>query len=170
MKVLLEGLLPRLFPGLAILCIAHEGKQDLEKSIPRKLRAWYVPEDVFVVVRDNDGGDCRALKQHLVEEVKAAGRADTLVRIACQELEAWYFGDPDALATAYDRDDLRSLAAKAPYRDPDGIQQPASKLAELIDGFQKLSGARALARLLRRENRSRSYQAFMAGVERLGAS
>lgn len=35
MKVLLDGLLPRLFPDLAFLCVPHEGKQDLEKSIPR---------------------------------------------------------------------------------------------------------------------------------------
>jgi hypothetical protein len=28
MKVLLEGLLPRLFPDLPFQCIPHEGKQD----------------------------------------------------------------------------------------------------------------------------------------------
>jgi hypothetical protein len=39
-KILLEGLLPRFFPDLSFLCIPHEGKQDLEKSFPRKLRAW----------------------------------------------------------------------------------------------------------------------------------
>ena len=39
MKVLLDGLLPRLFPGLLFLCVPHEGKQDLEKSVPKKLRA-----------------------------------------------------------------------------------------------------------------------------------
>ena len=39
MKVLLDGLLPRLVPGLQFLCVPHEGKQDLEKSVPRKLRA-----------------------------------------------------------------------------------------------------------------------------------
>ena len=36
MKVLLEGLLPRLFPLLDFRCIPHEGKQDLDKSITRK--------------------------------------------------------------------------------------------------------------------------------------
>ena len=56
MKVLLEGLLPRLFPGLSFLCLSHEGKQDLEKSIPRKLKAWREPGVRFVVVRDQDGG------------------------------------------------------------------------------------------------------------------
>ena len=35
MAVLLDGLLPRLYPGLPFQCIPHEGKSDLEKSIPR---------------------------------------------------------------------------------------------------------------------------------------
>ena len=60
MKTLLEGLLPRLMPDKSFICIPHEGKQDLEKSIPRKLRAWHEPGARFVVVRDNDGGDCQA--------------------------------------------------------------------------------------------------------------
>ena len=51
MKELLDGLLPRLFPGLNFLCVPHEGKQDLERSIPRKLRAWRVPGDRFVIVQ-----------------------------------------------------------------------------------------------------------------------
>ena len=37
MQVLLDGLLPRLFPDLPFLCVPHEGKRDLELSIPRKL-------------------------------------------------------------------------------------------------------------------------------------
>ena len=51
MKVLLDGLLPRLFPDVAFLCVPHEGKQDLEKSLPRKLRAWREPGVRFVVLR-----------------------------------------------------------------------------------------------------------------------
>ncbi|GMU62432.1 MAG: hypothetical protein AMXMBFR34_41950 [Myxococcaceae bacterium] len=48
MKVLLDGLLPRIVPSLDFLCVPHEGKQDLEKSIPRKLRAWREPGVRFV--------------------------------------------------------------------------------------------------------------------------
>jgi len=40
MRVLLDGLLPRLFPGLPFQCVPHRGKSDLERSIPRKLRGW----------------------------------------------------------------------------------------------------------------------------------
>ena len=83
MRILLEGLLPRLLPGLQFVCIPHEGKQDLEKSIPRKLRAWNEPGARFVVVRDNDIGDCRVLKKRLTTLCTLAGRWDTLVRIPC---------------------------------------------------------------------------------------
>src|SRR5205807_10542595 len=97
MKVLLEGLLPRFVPCLPFLCVPHEGKQDLERSLPRKLRVWREPGVRFVVVHDNDGGDCRALKARLAGLCDATGCQDTLVRIACQELEAWYLGEPRAL-------------------------------------------------------------------------
>ena len=33
-----------------------EGKQDLEKGLPRTLRAWRVPDCTFVVIRDQDSG------------------------------------------------------------------------------------------------------------------
>lgn len=167
MKVLLDGLLPRLFPGLPFLCVPHEGKQDLEKSIPRKLRAWHEPGVRFCVIRDNDGADCRTLKQRLVELCRESGRADTLVRIACQELEAWYFGSPEALAETFHDVSLRGIAAKKRFRDPDAIVQPAAALGELVPEFQKVSGARSLARVLPRENGSRSFQVLMSGIARL---
>lgn len=167
MKVLLDGLLPRLFPGLPFLCVPHEGKQDLEKSIPRKLRAWREPGVHFCVIRDNDGADCRELKRHLLELCRQGGREDTLVRIACQELEAWYFGSPDALAETFRNESLRGIAAKKRFRDSDAIVQPAAALAELVPEFQKVSGARSLARALPRENGSRSFQVFLAGLDRL---
>lgn len=167
MKVLLDGFLPRLFPSLPFLCVPHEGKQDLEKSIPRKLRAWHEPGVLFCVIRDNDGGDCRVLKEALVSLCRQGGRADTLVRIACQELEAWYFGAPDALADAFGRESLRGIAAKQRFRDPDTIVQPAAALAKLVPKFQKVSGARTLAQKLPRENRSRSFRVLLEGLDRL---
>ena len=61
MKRLLEGLLPRLMPGWVaghhFVCVPHEGKSDLDRSIPRKLSAWQIQGDSFVVVLDNDGAD-----------------------------------------------------------------------------------------------------------------
>lgn len=167
MKVLLEGLLPRLFPDLPFLCVHHEGKQDLDRSIPRKLRAWREPGVRFCVIRDNDGADCAELKQNLVALCEQGGRNDVLVRIACQELEAWYFGAPGALADAFGDVRLCGIAAKARFRDPDAIAQPAAALTELVPEFQKVSGARSMARILPRESHSRSFQVLMAGIDRL---
>ena len=94
MKVLLDGLLPRVVPDLSFQCISHQGKNDLEKSIPRKLRAWREPGVRFVILRDNDGAHCVGLKELLLKICRDAGREDTLVRIVCEELEAWYLETP----------------------------------------------------------------------------
>ena len=168
MKVLLEGLLPRVLPDLSFLCVSHEGKQDLEKSVPRKLRAWREPGVRFVVIRDNDGGDCRTLKRDLVALCSEGGRNDTLVRIACQELEAWYFGEPEALVEAFDNESLRGIARMARSRDSDAVQQPSVALERLVPEFQKVSGARRMARVLSRErNRSKSFHALLVGLDRI---
>ncbi len=66
MKALLEKLLPRVVQDLPFLCVPHEGKADLEKSAPRKIRAWREPGVRFVIVRDQNGGDCRAVKSRLL--------------------------------------------------------------------------------------------------------
>lgn len=167
MKVLLEGLLPRLFPDLSFLCLPHEGKQDLEKSIPRKLRAWRESGVRFIVIRDNDGGDCRSLKSNLVALCQEGGRVTALVRIACQELEAWYLGEPDAIAEAYGDERLRRIGGRALYREPDDISCPSAKMATLVPEFQKISGARRMAsRLSRERNISPSFKALIDGIER----
>lgn len=171
MKVFLDGCVPRIIPGASFQCVPHEGKQDLEKSVPRKLRAWREPGVRFVVVRDNDGADCRALKARLVKDCAAAGRSDTLVRIVCQELEAWYLGAPRSVAAAFDAPELLGLAAKARFREPDAVSQPGKALQHLVPQFQKVGAARAMAKCIDIEaNTSRSFQAFATGIRRLWAA
>lgn len=70
----------------------HEGKQDLDKSIPIKLKHWNVPNSWFVVVRDKDQSDCVQLKQRLKQLCEANGRPETLIRIGVHELESWFLG------------------------------------------------------------------------------
>ena len=171
MADLLDGLLPRLFPALRFQCVPHDGKQDLEKSIPRKLRAWREPGVRFVVARDQDSADCRQVKARLADLCRNAGRADVLVRVICRELEAWYIGDPEALVQAFPearrrRRMLRELNRER-YRNPDTVVRPSEAIARQIPEFQKRSGARRMADHLSRENCSRSFQVFMEGVERL---
>ena len=168
MRSLLEGLLPRIYPDVTFQYIVHEGKDDLEKSIPRKLRAWREPGVRFVVLRDQDQNDCVSLKERLSDLCESAGRPDTLVRIVCYELEAWYLGDPDALARAFEKDNLRRIGRRARFRDPDSVQQPSKALARLIPEFQKIGGARKMANFLSRErNSSASFQMLFSGLDRI---
>ena len=170
MKVLLDGLLPRVVPDLSFQCIAHEGKSDLEESIPRKLRAWREPGVRFVILRDNDGAHCVGLKERLLKICRDAGREDTLVRIVCEELEAWYLGEPYALAEAFENEKLAGIGQKAKFRRPDTVQQPSKALSQLVPEFQKVSGARTMARFLSRErNISPSFQTLLSGIDRLSA-
>ena len=167
----LEELLPRLVPGLEFLCVSHDGKNDLENSLARKLRSWRRPYVRFVVIRDQNGEDCRAVKAKLNALCVQGERPDSLTRVVCRELEAWYVGDGDALAGAYPdaARRIRTNLGKRRFRNPDDVVQPAKALAKLIPTFQKRIAARAMGKLLSRENRSRSYQVFLAGVDRLYA-
>jgi hypothetical protein len=170
MKHLLQGLLPRLMPNLNFLCIPHEGKTDLERSIPRKLKAWNEPGDRFVIVRDNDNGDCLGLKKRLRTLCEQGGHSAVLIRLPCQELEAWYLGDLKALADAYACPRLARLTDKAKYRNPDAIPKPAAVIEKLVPEFQKQTAARRMGiRLSEEDNLSRSFQVFLAGVRRLAA-
>jgi hypothetical protein len=172
MKTLLECLLPRIFPGWTVgnhfLCIRHEGKDDLRRSIPRKLKAWQGKNDRFVVVQDQDKSDCKLLKKSLLDLCSDAGRSDTLVRIVCQELEAWYIGDLQALTIEYAPASLRHKDVQKRFRDPDSIDKPSLILEKLIPTFQKLSGARRMGVRIRPEsNTSKSFAIFISGVERV---
>ena len=137
MKALIEGLLRRVFPDLQFVCIPHEGKSDLERSIPRKLRAWREPGVRFVILRDNDSGDCLALKDRLRQLCREGGRDDVLIRIVCQEPEAWYLGEPEALAAAFADEGLRLIGSRARYRNPDTIPKPSENIKQLVRVFRK---------------------------------
>ncbi len=170
MKNFLDGLLPRLFPNLPFLCIPHNGKQDLEKSIPRKLRAWLDANDVFIILRDNDDADCQNVKSHLLSLCQGIANRVFLVRLACQELEAWYLGDAEGLAEGFAVPGLRTIHNKAKLRDPDRVTQPSQVMKELVPSFQKLSGARIMGRCIQPgRNRSRSFAVLIEGIQRLSS-
>ena len=174
MKILLDGLLPRLFPGWVegrhFQCIPHEGKSDLDKSIPIKLRAWRIPDDRFVIVRDNDSAACIDIKGRLRVVCIESGRPETLVRLVCQELESWYIGDLKALAAAFDDPKLDTPSLRKRFANPDEWHKPSVELQRLIPTFQKGGGARAMAACLREAgNISRSFQVFVGGVRRIAA-
>lgn len=170
MREFLDGLLPRLVPELPFVLISHEGKGDLEKSLPKKLRAWRTPGARFVVVRDQDSANCLEVKQRLLRLARDAGKPDVVVRIACRELEAWLLGDPDGLARALGRNELVGLSTRAKFRDPDHLWRPSTELEGLLGGYSKTAGARAAGTEISwTDNRSTSFRHFVAAVQRLAS-
>ncbi|MBL8733229.1 MAG: DUF4276 family protein [Planctomycetes bacterium] len=159
---LLEGLLPRLLPGHTVLMyLVFEGKQDLERNVTRKIQGWQRPDTRFVVLRDQDAGDCRAVKAQLASLVPPERRSLTTIRVACRELESWALGDWAAVAKAFDRPRLTDLDRRSTYRSPDALHNPVVELRKHVPSYQKRDGARRLGPLLTPErNRSRSFQLF----------
>ncbi|HSK75602.1 MAG TPA: DUF4276 family protein [Thermoanaerobaculia bacterium] len=169
MRELLRELLPRVLPeGIPYRLVPHEGKTDLERSLPRKLRAWRTPGVRFVVVRDKDSADCRMLKKKLVGLCSEAGRHDTLVRIVCHHLETWFLGDLAAVERAFNLPGLGANQGRRRYRNPDNIANASQELKRLVPNYQKVNGARTIAPHLDPErNCSHSFGIFIAGLARV---
>ena len=167
MKVFLDGLLPRILPEtVTFQTVPHEGKTDLEKSLPIKLKAWNEPDVAFVVVHDQDSHNCMELKRNLLELCQGCGKR-VLIRIPCHELEAWYWGDLDAVGAALGKD-LSKLKGKPKYREPDRIERPKQELRRQFPTMGQLDAARRIAPLMNIEqNTSCSFQVFVRGVREL---
>lgn len=168
-KALLDEFLPRILPPhISFRCIPFEGKQDLDRQIEKRLRGWITPNTAFLILRDQDSADCLNLKQSLLKKASNANRPETIVRIACRELESWYFGDLQAVESALQLNGLMKFANKSQYRTPDAITNPASELDKITKGlYQKTSSSRSIGKILIPErNTSQSFQVFLAGVKK----
>ena len=95
-----------------------------------------------------------------------------LNRIAVEELEAWFFGDVQAIHQAYEKIPI-TLARKSAYRDPDAIkggtweamERELQKAGYFKGGLAKIKAARAIsANMEPSRNRSRSFQVFRQGL------
>ena len=171
-KVLLESLLPRLLPqAVHVQCIDFEGKRDLEKQLPIKLKGWRTRDTCFVILRDQDSGNCHHIKRNLRSICAAANKPEVLIRIACRELESWYWGDLAAVEASLEIDGLTALQEKKKYRKPDDIIHPSAELKKVTKNrYQKVGGSRVIGRHLTVDiNRSRSFRSFVRGVRRIVA-
>lgn len=147
MAVALESLLPKVIGVCSFRIYRHQGKRDLLKKLPERLRAysaWLPDNHRILVVVDRDQDDCQALKQQLDSYARRAGlttrtyRSQTgayqvINRIAVEELEAWYFGDWEAMRAGYDRLPP-TVPRNARYRNPDAIPATWEALERI---FQK---------------------------------
>lgn len=135
-----------------------------------------------MVVVDRDHDDCDALKLHLERAAKVTGlRTRTRAgnaqwqlvnRIAVEELEAWYFGDWQAVCAAYPR-----VAATVPkrqgFRNSDGItggtweafERVVQRYGYFKGGLAKIAAARAIgAHIDPVRTRSRSFASFTEAI------
>ena len=170
MKHFLDGILPRILPEeVTFQTVPHEGKSDLQKSIRIKLLAWNEPDVKFVIVQDQDSNECHALKKKLLQLCEGTGKS-VLIRIACHEMEAWYFGDLHAVSRAYGRN-LGKAVQRKKYCVPDEIISPKRELRILVPEHQQIDGAKRIAKYIDIErNTSVSFRMFISGVRKFATS
>lgn len=167
-EVLLNTIVPKLIAADDMFrCIVFEGKQDLEKNVTKKLRGYCNPNAGFIILRDQDSGDCVAIKQKLIEKCSASGKTSFLVRIACHELEAFYLADLQAVEKAYSKP-LSKLQNKKKYRLPDQLENPKDELKKICSDYSEIDGSRKIAKHMDITNiRSVSFKNLITGIQKL---
>jgi len=183
----LRLLVPKILgPDVEFRVIRFQCKQDLLSNLSGRLkgyRKWITADWRIVVLVDEDRQDCLELKAKLeraaddaglVTKTRAAGGAgfQVLNRISIEELEAWFFGDVEALHGAYPKIPL-SLATRSKYHNPDAIQGGTWEELEkelqikgyFHGGLAKIEAAKAIsAHMDPDQNRSKSFQVFRDGL------
>ena len=177
MAEVLKVLLPRILPASWVLdenyfIRPHEGKSDLKRSIPKKLKGFAQHKEQttgFIIIQDQDSNDCRQLKQELVALCKAnqAPNIKFLVRIVCHELEAWYLGDMKAIQAVFPRFNPARHLKKSLFRLPDTCQNPKTRLKDIVGDYQQIATAQMIAPYIDIEhNRSESFRQFVSGIRK----
>jgi hypothetical protein len=182
-KFALEQLIPKIVGPDHTFAIRDFGsKYELMKKLESRFRGYAKRmsdwDARIVVLVDEDRQDCRALKKEIMEMAKRAGIDDkVLCRIVVEELEAWFFGDLEALRKVYPKLSA-SLHTQARYRNPDripgGTWEHLDKLLRQSGysaGLRKTETAALVARYMDPwNNRSSSFCAFRDGLIRITQS
>lgn len=177
MAEVLKILLPQILPTPWVLNVnyfirPHEGKSDLQRSIPKKLQGFSQNRNQvtgFIIIQDQDSNDCRQLKQKLVELCLAnqAPNIKFLVRIVCYELESWYWGDMQAIQAVFPRFNPMKYQGKAQFRSPDTCPNPKMKLKKIVGNYQQIATAKMIAPHINiSNNNSESFRQFISGLLR----
>jgi hypothetical protein len=182
-EAVLINILPRILrEDITYAIRTFNGKPDLLSQLPKRLkgyRHWLPEDDRIVVLVDQDREDCIALKAKLEETARQAGfttksdagdhrKFKVVNRLAIEELEAWFFGDLEALARAYPRVSPM-IGQKSQYRNPDAItggtwealERVLKKAGYCPGGMSKVDNARKISGFMEPDrNRSKSFQVF----------
>jgi hypothetical protein len=185
----LQIIVPRIVPGTSLSFHAYQGKYDLFKKIPIQLKGYAANPHKnwrYIVLTDRDQEDCEMIKNRIdsiASDCKLIPSTETtslhynfLGRIAIEELEAWFFGDLEAIHKAYPKVDYNHLSRCSDYADPDNIQggtwealfQELKQAKYVRRGLPKIRTAKAIAKYMNPDiNRSASFRAFRDGLRRL---
>jgi hypothetical protein len=182
----LHSILPRLLPKSEFQIIRFQGKQDMLRNLPARLRGYssWLPENWSILVLiDRDNDDCMELKGRLEamardarlstkSSVQAGARFQVALRIVIEELESWFFGDWEAVRAGYPRVSA-TTPNKERFRDPDGIsggtweamEQVLQRAGYYKSGLGKIELARTVAQYMDpARNKSRSFQVFHEAI------
>ena len=197
MEALLRLLLPRVLTGLTFEVYPYSCKDELLALLPQRLSgyarrrtndSWFRNHCRIAVLMDCDQDDCERLKGQLetmaadaglLTRSGAIGRPYVVAnRIAIEELEAWYFGDWEAVRRAYPKVPP-TIPSKAKFRDPDAIRGGTWEVFERVlqqagyfkTGLRKIEAACAIAsQMVPERNTSRSFQVFHEVVREMAAA
>lgn len=188
----LDNLLPALLPeGTTWRFHVFSGKADLLRHLASRLKGYatWLPDDWRILVLvDRDGTDCQRLLERLEQSAAAAGlatkvsnrggRFTVLNRLAIEELEAWFFGDVEALSQAYPGVSPH-LAHRRGLRSPDQIaggtwealQRELKRAGHYRNtGLPKIEVATNVSRhMVPARNTSRSFKGLVLGLRALMA-
>jgi len=184
----LRHLLPKIIKGRKRAKVHNmESKSKLLRVLPARLAAYSrmikkgEPLRIVVLV-DRDNDDCEKLKNQLESMAGQAGlptktspddqgRFLVLNRVAVEELESWFIGDPEALRKAFAG--LPKIdVTKGIFRNPDNggsweaLHRYLKKHDIYRNSFPKIDAARRIAPHMEiTANRSKSFRVFIAGLE-----
>ena len=187
-EAFLLAVLPKLLGDTHFTIHAFRGKDQLLKRLPSRLNGyarWIPPDYRIVVLVDRDNEDCEKLKAQLEQialnaglatrSQPAGGQFTVINRIVIEELEAWYFGDWQAVKNAYPRVSP-TIPRQQRYRNPDAIQGGTWERCQRVlqragyykNGLRKIEAAQSIGPLIDLENnRSHSFQCFRDALKDL---
>ena len=175
-RTVLNILLPHILPAEATFQIfSHQGKQDLEKSLPKTLPAISrIPNARILILEDQDSNDCLSLKAKLKAIADVNCTAPYKIRIVCKCLENWFLGDLKAVAQTFPRFKAEKHAHKASFRHIDAIGNAPGELLQIVPELRgksrlpKMETAKRIAAHLNIENnQSGSFNQTIAAIRKL---
>ena len=188
MEAFLRVVLPMILGRTQFNIRPFQNKDQLLKHLPTRLQGyaqWIPANHKIVVLVDRDSEDCERLKAQLEQIALSAGLATrsqpadgcftVINRIVIEELEAWYFGDWQAVQKAYP-EVSQFIPALPRYQDPDAIQggtwehfgRVLRRAGYYESGLRKIEAAQSIGPYIDPENsRSHSFQCFRDALREL---